>query len=106
MCLVTHPPEKVYKGNNREPWTYIQIAMATFYCCHLDCIYFTVYILADSMFFFNFLFQGGVKSTVSWVFEDFKFEISEGYDQFGSEPSKILSLRTSATPETVAFTPP
>ena len=24
---------------------------------------------------------GGVKSTVSWVFEDIKFKISEGYDQ-------------------------
>ena len=41
----------------------------------------TVYILADSGFFINFLYQGGVKSTVSWVFEDFKFKISEGYDQ-------------------------
>ena len=41
----------------------------------------TVYILADSGFFKNFLYQGGVKSTVSWVFEDLKFKISEGYDQ-------------------------
>ena len=31
--------------------------------------------------FKNFLYQGGVKSTVSWVFEDLKFKISEGYDQ-------------------------
>ena len=37
--------------------------------------------LADSGFFKIFLYQGGVKSTVSWVFEDLKFEISEGYDQ-------------------------
>ena len=37
--------------------------------------------LADSGFFNNFLYQGGVKSTVSWVFEDLKFKISEGYDQ-------------------------
>ena len=37
--------------------------------------------LADSGFFKNFLYQGGVKSTVSWVFEDLKFKISEGYDQ-------------------------
>ena len=37
--------------------------------------------LADSGFFKNFLYQGGVKSTVSWVFEDLKFKISEGYNQ-------------------------
>ena len=36
--------------------------------------------LADSGFLKNFLYQGGVKSTVSWVFEDLKFKISEGYD--------------------------
>ena len=37
--------------------------------------------LADSGFFKNFLYQGGVKSTVSWVFEDLKkFKISEGSD--------------------------
>ena len=65
-----------------------------------------------------------MRSTVSWVFEDLKFEISEGYDQnwcfpelrqltgqsgkhqFGSEPSEILNLRSSTTPETVAFRPP
>ena len=29
-----------------------------------------MYSLADSGFFKNFLYQGGVKSTVSWVFED------------------------------------
>ena len=40
-----------------------------------------VCILADSGFFKNFWYQGGVKSTVSWVFEDLKFKISEGYDQ-------------------------
>ena len=40
-----------------------------------------IFILADSGFFKNFLYQGGVKSTVSWVFEDLKFKISEGYDQ-------------------------
>ena len=37
--------------------------------------------LADSGFFKNFLYQGGVRSTVFWVFEDFKLKISEGYDQ-------------------------
>ena len=57
-------------------------------------------------FFLNFLYQGGVKSTVSWVFEDLKFKISEGYNQNWSEPSEILNLRSSTTPETVAFTPP
>ena len=40
-----------------------------------------VCLLADSGFFINFLYQGGVKSTVSWVFEDLKFKISEGYAQ-------------------------
>ena len=40
-----------------------------------------MYNLADSGFFKNFLYQGGVKSTVSWAFEDLKFKISEGYDQ-------------------------
>ena len=49
--------------------------------------------LADSGFFKNFLYQGGVKSTGSWVFEDLKFKISEGYDQnFGSEPSEIVNF--------------
>ena len=37
--------------------------------------------LADSGFFNNFLYQSGVKSIVSLVFEDLKFKISEGYDQ-------------------------
>ena len=37
--------------------------------------------LADSGFFLRFLYQGGMKSTVFWVFEDLKFKISEGYDQ-------------------------
>ena len=37
--------------------------------------------LADSGFFKNFLYEGGVKSTVSLVFEDLKFKISEGYNQ-------------------------
>ena len=40
-----------------------------------------LYVLADSGFFLNFLYQGGVKSTVSCAFEDLKFKISEGYDQ-------------------------
>ena len=48
------------------------------------------------------MYQGCVKSTVSWVFEDLKFKISENW----SEPSEILNLRSSTTPKTVAFTPP
>ena len=40
-----------------------------------------VYVLADSGIFKNFQHQGGVKSTVSLVFEDLKFKISKGYDQ-------------------------
>ena len=63
-----------------------------------------IYRLADSGFFKHFLYQGGVKSTVFWVLEDLKFKISEGYDQFWSEPSEILNLRSSTTPETVTFT--
>ena len=65
-----------------------------------------------------------MKVTVSGVVEDLKFKISEGPDpnwstttetanwaesgkhQFWSEPSEILNLRSSTTPETVAFTPP
>ena len=45
-----------------------------------------------------------MKSTVSLIFEDLKFTISEGYDQNWSEPSEILNLGSSTTPETVAFT--
>ena len=37
--------------------------------------------LANSGFKKNCLYQGGVKSTDFWVFEDLKFKISEGYDQ-------------------------
>ena len=47
-----------------------------------------------------------MKATVSGVFEDLKFKISEGYDQNWSERSEILNLRSSTTPETVAITPP
>ena len=37
--------------------------------------------LADLGFFKKILHQGGVKSTISWAFEDLKIKISEGYDQ-------------------------
>ena len=40
-----------------------------------------MYTLADSGFFKNFLYQGGVKATVFGVVEDLKFKISEGYNQ-------------------------
>ena len=40
-----------------------------------------VYTLADSGFFLDFEYQGGVKYTVSGVFEDLEFKISEGYKQ-------------------------
>ena len=65
-----------------------------------------VCMLADSGVFKNVLYQGGVRSTVSWVFEDLNFKISEGYNQNLSKLSEILDLRSSTTPETVAFTPP
>ena len=39
-----------------------------------------VCMLVDSGVFKYVLYQGGVRSTVSWVFEDLNFKISEGYD--------------------------
>ena len=67
-------------------------------------------VLDDSGFFKNFLYQGDVKSSVFWVFEDLKFKISEGYDQNWCFPDSAQlgkhQLRSSTTPETVAFTPP
>ena len=59
-----------------------------------------------------------MKATVSGVFEDLKFKISEGSDQslaetanradsgqlqFWSEPSEILNVKSSSTPKPVAF---
>ena len=49
--------------------------------------------LADSGFFFKNLYQGGMKSTVSWVFEDPKFKISEGYEQNWCFPDCPVKLR-------------
>ena len=49
-------------------------------------------ILVDSGFFKNFLYQGGVKATVSGVVEDFKFEISEGLDQNWCFPDPVSCL--------------
>ena len=57
--------------------------------------------LADSGFFKNFLYQDGVKSTASWVFEDLKFKISEGYDQtwcFPDSAQLAVSVRVRKTP--------
>ena len=50
--------------------------------------------LVDSGFFKTFLYQGGVKSTVSWVFEDPKFKISEGYKQNLSFPVSANRVET------------
>jgi hypothetical protein len=55
-------------------------SIAGYFRSYLHNIY-NMYILADSGFFLDFYYQGGVKSTVSWVFEDLKFKISEGYKQ-------------------------
>ena len=50
--------------------------------CKLYVYYETyTYTLADSGFFLDCQYQGGVKPTVFGVFEDLKFKISEGYDQ-------------------------
>ena len=38
-------------------------------------------LLADSGIYLDLQYQGGMKSTVSRVFEDLKFKISEGYKQ-------------------------
>jgi len=59
-----------------------------------------------------FCYHDILTNTVSGVFEDLKFKISEGSDQkaepgqlqFWSEPSEILNVRSSSTPEPVAFT--
>ena len=60
-------------------------------------------------------YQGILKATVSGVFQDLKFEISEGLDQnwaelgqlqFWSEPSEILNLWSSNTPKTATFNIP
>ena len=51
-----------------------------------------------------------MKATASGVFEDLKSETANRADsgqlQFWSEPSEILNVRSSNTPETVAFTIP
>ena len=44
--------------------------------------------LADSGFFKNFMCQGGVKSTVFWVFEDLKFKTKANM----AEPGKLQFL--------------
>ena len=48
-----------------------------------------------------------MKATVSGVFEDLKFNISQGRQlHFWSDPFENLNLRSSTTPKTVAFTIP
>jgi hypothetical protein len=57
--------------------------------------------LADSGFFLNFLYQGGMMSTVSWVFADLKFKISEGYNPnwcFPDSAQLAVSGRVRKTP--------
>ena len=60
--------------------------------------------IANSGFFKNFLYQGGVKSTVSWVLEDLKFKISDGYDQNWCFPDSA-QLAVSAKQGRVRKTP-
>ena len=49
-----------------------------------------MYIFTIHDFFLDFLYQGGVKSAVSGVFEDLKIKISEGYKQNWSFPVPAL----------------
>ena len=67
------------------------------YCKYNDTLnmVLTLYVhtLVDSGFFKDFLYQGCMKSTVSWVFEDLKFKTSEGYKQnFPVSPLLALSV--------------
>ena len=48
-----------------------------------------IYTLADSRFSLASYYQGGVKSTVSRVFEDLKFKISEDSDQNWCFPGSV-----------------
>ena len=60
------------------------------------------YLLADSRFFLDFEYQGGVKSTFSGVFDS-----QQGRDrklQFWSYPSEILNLKSSNINETLGHT--
>ena len=66
------------------------------------CIKYIQYTLADSGFFKNFLYQGGVKSTVSWVFEDLKFKISDDYNPNWCFPDSA-QLAVSAGPNLLKF---
>ena len=87
--------------------------------CHRQWIY----RVGDSGDFGTSRYQGIVKATVSYMLQHLKFKISEGLDQnwscpetanraesgqlqFWSEPSEILNLRSSNTPETVVFNIP
>ena len=60
-----------------------------------------------SNFSMYFLYQGSVKSTFSCVrLAETANWAESGKHQFWAKPSEILNLRSSTTPETVAFTPP
>ena len=66
---------------------------------HSQC--YVVYKLADSGFFLDFWYQGGVKSTVFGIFEGLRFKIQKARTKI-----EVLNLKTSNTLETVDFTPP
>ena len=86
-------PKNIRKPMNyfEKPFFFIVSRISQKFGSHTDISHFYIHLhpiidklvatLADSRFFKNFLYQGGVKSTVSWIFEDLKFKISEGYDQ-------------------------
>ena len=67
-------------------------------------LFLLVCMLADSGFLKNFLYQDGVKSIVSWVLEDLKFKISEGYDQNWWFPDSA-QLLTGQSQETTNLGP-
>ena len=51
-------------------------------------------------------YQDILKATVSGVFEDLKFQISEGSDPIWSCPDSALLAVSAITPETVDFNIP
>ena len=83
----------------------IRLGFLNAFCAYLaqvaEDIRFILCRLADSGFLKNFLYQGGVMPTVSWVFEDIKFKTAEtanwaqsGKHQFWSEPSERSIFQT------------
>ena len=66
------------KNESKIDYIPIQIAIANLF---YTLILFSTQTLGDSGFFQTSSYQGIVKSTVSGVFEDLTFKISEGYKQ-------------------------